>query len=301
MNHVPGARGDAPGEGIRSRRALRLVAALCLPLMAGGCMTTGARTTQEPVDEETAMAASPANIASLTDVISRNPSDPQAYNVRGTVLGRAGRHKEALADFDKAISLDPNYAQAYANRGLVYRQMRRPDAAVADYSRAIEIDANYAPAYLGRGIVYREQNQAMAAFEDFNRAISLRPNVAEAYYNRGLLYQAQRQHDYAIGDFDTAINLERRQPEPILIARGLSHMATNNFKAAAADLDQAVQRDPENLQAWMSRGLAYERLGDKEKAAGSYARALNLRNNYEPARAGFARVGGRTGQSYQTF
>lgn len=274
---------------------------LALPLIAGGCMTTGARTAAVPADEETATVASPANIASLTDVVSRNPNDPQAYNVRGTVLGRAGRHEEALADFNKAISLDPNYAQAYANRGLVHRQMKRPDAALADYTRAIEIDANYAPAYLGRGIVNREQRQAMAAFEDFNRAIALRPNVAEAYYNRGLLYQSQRQHNYAIGDFTTALGLMRQQREPILIARGLSHIAMNDFKAAAADLDLAVQGEPDNLQAWVSRGLAYERLGDKEKSAGSYARALQIRQNFEPARAGFARVGGRAGQSYQTF
>ena len=74
-----------------------------------------------------------------------------------------------------------------------------------------------------------------------------------------------------------------------------------NYQAAAADLDEAVQREPKNLQAWTSRGLAYERLGDKQKAAGSYAQALNIRQNYEPAKVGFNRVGGRLGQTYQTF
>ena len=53
--------------------------------------------------------------------------------------------------------------------------------------------------------------------------------------------------------------------------------------------------------AWTSRGLAYERLGDKEKAAGSYARAMNIKQDYDPARSGFARVGGQAGQTYQTF
>jgi hypothetical protein len=47
--------------------------------------------------------------------------------------------------------------------------------------------------------------------------------------------------------------------------------------------------------------LAYERLGQKDKAAGSYAKALNINGAYEPAKAGFARVGGKAGQSYQTF
>jgi Tfp pilus assembly protein PilF len=78
-------------------------------------------------------------------------------------------------------------------------------------------------------------------------------------------------------------------------------MAINDFKSAATDLDEAVKLQPDSLQAWTSRGLAYEKLGDKERAAGSYAQALTLRQNYEPAKVGFARVGGRQGQQYQTF
>jgi Tfp pilus assembly protein PilF len=61
---------------------------------------------------------------------------------------------------------------------------------------------------------------------------------------------------------------------------------------AASDLDEAVQDDPQNAELWISRGLAYERLGDRKKAATSYARAINLRPQDEAARTGFARVGG---------
>jgi Flp pilus assembly protein TadD len=60
-----------------------------------------------------------------------------------------------------------------------------------------------------------------------------------------------------------------------------------------------VDKDPRNLEAWTSRGLAYEKLGDKEKAAGSYARALNIDQNFQPAQAGFRRVGGQWGRTYQ--
>ena len=85
------------------------------------------------------------------------------------------------------------------------------------------------------------------------------------------------------------------------MARALSHLAVGDAKSATSDLDDAVQIEPRNLQAWTSRGLAYERLGQREKAAGSYARALNINDKYEPARTGFARVGGKVGQTYQTF
>ena len=60
--------------------------------------------------------------------------------------------------------------------------------------------------------------------------------------------------------------------------------------------------EPQNLQAWTSRGLAYERLGDKEKrAAGSYASALNINKDARARASGFARVGGSHSQTYQTF
>jgi len=67
------------------------------------------------------------------------------------------------------------------------------------------------------------------------------------------------------------------------------------------DLDEAVQLEPQNVKAWVSRGLAYERMGDKEKAAGSYAKALNIKQDYDQAKQGFARVGGKFGQTYQAF
>jgi Tfp pilus assembly protein PilF len=85
------------------------------------------------------------------------------------------------------------------------------------------------------------------------------------------------------------------------VARGLSYIAVKRYKDAADDLDSAVGIEPQNVAAWTSRGLAYERLNDKEKAAGSYARAMNINKDYKPASAGFERVGGKMGQAYQTF
>jgi Tfp pilus assembly protein PilF len=86
-----------------------------------------------------------------------------------------------------------------------------------------------------------------------------------------------------------------------LLARAVSYLALDKIKEAAADLDEAAQADPQNAQIWTTRGIAYERLGDKTKAASSYSRAINLRPRDEAARSGFARVGGKAGQSYDAY
>ena len=141
--------------GDQLARVLLFIAAAAL----AGCQTVGTSPTSEV--EENQYAASPANVASLTSVVQRNPNDPQAYNMRGSVLGQAGRNDEALADFNKAISLDPNFGQAYANRGLIQRKTGKLDQALADYGKALELDPS-AAFMQGRVKVVGDMGKVMA-------------------------------------------------------------------------------------------------------------------------------------------
>ena len=53
--------------------------ALLSAVAVGACTTVTMATSD---DEDTHYAAASTNIASLSDVIKHNPSDPQAYNMR---------------------------------------------------------------------------------------------------------------------------------------------------------------------------------------------------------------------------
>ena len=107
---------------IRMAGSLAFVLALAL----AGCQTGP---TGELATIEVAQGSS-ENISSLTSVIDRNPSDPEAYNVRGTAYGRGGRYREAMADFNKALELRPTFYQAYANRALIERFLGDQTAAL---------------------------------------------------------------------------------------------------------------------------------------------------------------------------
>jgi tetratricopeptide (TPR) repeat protein len=101
-------------------------------------------------------ASQAVNIASLTEVISSNPQDPGAYNMRGTAYGQQGRYNDALQDFNQALALNPGFYQALANRALVHRELGNSAQALADYTAAINANPAYDAAYIGRGNIYRE-------------------------------------------------------------------------------------------------------------------------------------------------
>lgn len=171
---------------------------------------------------------------------------------------------------------------------------------IASLGETIKNNPNDPQGYIKRGSALAQAGRTEDALADFNKAIALASDNADAYYNRGMLYQGEGQQQPAIDDFTTANALMPQQAAP-LVARAQSYLALDKSREAAADLDTAVQADPQNAQAWIARGMAYERLGEKTKAAGSYSRAMNLRPKDDAARTGFARVGGRPGQNYDTF
>ncbi|MDF2813678.1 MAG: tetratricopeptide repeat protein, partial [Microvirga sp.] len=106
--------------------SIRRFAPLTLTALAlglAGCdATTGGSVRRIAVVEEDTQGTSSVNIASLSDVIQRNPSDPGAYNTRGAAYARVGRYSDAISDFNRAVQIDPNYAPAYTNRALAFRQ-----------------------------------------------------------------------------------------------------------------------------------------------------------------------------------
>ena len=139
---------------------------------------------------------------------------------------------------------------------------------------------SYPPAYLGRGIVYRLQGSSAQALADFNKAIALRPDNAEAYYNRGLLYQSQRQHQFAIDDFSTAIGLSHAEGGAIRGARPElpRHQRQQGGGERSRRRRAARAEQPAGLDQPRPRLRAA--LNQKDKAAGSYAKALNINGNY---------------------
>ncbi len=73
-------------------------------------------------------------------------------------------------------------------------------------------------------------------------------------------------------------------------ARGLSYLALGDDENAFTDFNTAIRLNDNLAESWANQALVYEHRGDKERAARSYARALQLDPNYGPAKEGLART-----------
>eukprot|EP01042_Synura_sphagnicola_P030749 gene30749-39611_t len=112
MGGAPGRSHRMAGESLKAMDKSMLTSrnwliATGLALALAGCDTVsmGSGAGVAELQTENTEAAS-VNIGSLSEVINRNPNDPQAYNTRGAAYARIGRYSDAISDFTKAVQID---------------------------------------------------------------------------------------------------------------------------------------------------------------------------------------------------
>lgn len=179
---------------------------------------------------------------------------------------------------EAAVSLDPQVKASY-EEGLKLLEEEKYDEAIVAFAKATEVDPMFAPAYVGRGDALRAQEDYPAAANAYAMAIQRNDKLPKAFYGRAISQLEQGLTELAINDLNNAMDLDRNDP---LVAAKLGELLiTRNQDPAGAVrvLDNAIELDPENAEAYRFRGLAHAQLRHFEEAEQDLAKAVELKDD----------------------
>jgi tetratricopeptide (TPR) repeat protein len=147
--------------------------------------------------------------------------------------------------------------------------------------------------------VQRELRRLRTALNAAPGDVNLAGELARRYIERARVEGDPRYLGYA----QAALAPWWRQPappEPVLILRATLYQSMHRFAAALADLDQAVRRDSDNAQAWLTRATVQTVTGD---FAGGRASCMRLyaRAPETIVQACLSNVGGVSGQADASY
>jgi DNA-binding SARP family transcriptional activator len=124
--------------------------------------------------------------------------------------------------------------------------------------------------HLYRGSELLQDSRVHEAKEELEQALHLQPRdpkgqdlLAVVYFRLGLYPRAIQIYE--------SLKSETDQPS-LRINLALCYLKTGQAAAARMELEDVVRSSPEHRRAWGYLGLAYERLGDLEKAEGAFTR-----------------------------
>jgi adenylate cyclase len=176
----------------------------------------------------------------------------------------------------EAIDIDPNYAAAYRMMGFLYLDevwfgMTKSTAKSIERAeqmaqKAISLRGYKANDYLLLSSINILKNNFDEAIEYGEKAVELGPNNSNGYFMYGMALRFAGQYKEAISKFKKAIRLNPIKPIYLLNNLGWTYLQAKEYESTIVVFNEAIQRNPDYLFAYMGLSAAYNLSGDKKKS-----------------------------------
>jgi tetratricopeptide (TPR) repeat protein len=213
--------------------------------------------------------------ADFSRAVELDPSACGAFVGRAWVRMEVDRLEEAAADTEHALDINPDHAWALAVRGFIELQQVPPrtSEAQSDFENALESDPNLTEATFGLALVIGN-DETDRAFSLLDAAIERDPRCVEAIAVRGWT-RALKKDEEAMTDLNRAVEIDPRSPG-VLLTRGAVLMMRGAYSEALADFELVAKKLLPIRTAWVQMGYAHLGLNDFPAALAAFDHALEL-------------------------
>ena len=200
-----------------------------------------------------------------------SPDSAALWRVRGLVNLRQRDIEKAEEAFLKSVEIDPGAVDNYAQLARIYAASGRLDRAIEQYDAAAKAQPSNGTIRHFLGVLYEMTGKPDLAQQNYEKALELNSELAETKNN--LAYMISQQEE---GDLDRALRLaqEAKAAMPdsasaadtlgwVLYKRGVSSAAIGYLTEAVSIMPA---NDPNVGEIRMHLSMAYEEVGDREKA-----------------------------------
>ena len=264
----------------------------------------------------------PRALKDLDRAISLGAGYATPYYNRGNIHVRQGDLPGAVKDFSQGLELAGKDPYGYFSRGTAYLVLDKKNEAIQDFDAALRLKSGFAMAHNNRGLAYYHKGEYEKAIQDFDQALKIDPDLKSAYLRRGLARLQKAGCEQASGDISRGIDIglvfypdlaetagpavaspapQKRVRKPRVntayqkidavcdggaayYQRGVRYYASGKYDLALMDLNNAIWQNPGFGQAYRSRAMVYQKLGDPVQARADLDRADQLgdTNDFDP-------------------
>jgi len=202
----------------------------------------------------------------------------------------AAENAQARQLYRQAIDLDPSFGRAYGGLALSFaadfRNQWTPDGREAleragSMARtALEIDPEIPEVYWVLAYLSAQQHRHERALGLLRKAISLDPSFADAYALMGGVSTYIGRPFETLGLIRTAARLNPDAGYLYFLLLGRAYFFLDDWSQALINLDQALQRNPANLEAHIYRAAVLESAADHDAALWEREEILALQPDF---------------------
>lgn len=201
----------------------------------------------------------------------------------GVARGCAGRFEKAKAAFEECLSLTKDQNQVQHLTDVINHLESRKDDSSSNFF-LIQVQ-------LQRAFSELEAEDYDAASHRLENLLNLDPDNPSVLYNLGVCYSFMKRNDEALAVFEKVVEINPGVVAAFYNMGQIWLLNKRDFSKALHCFNSAIQQRPDYIGAHHQRGVAYELLGDLEKALECFKKTLELAPGAKQAEENLARVG----------
>lgn len=211
-------------------------------------------------------------LAVFERVLRRDPDNTLALRGRAGIRARSGEPALALGDLERVVASDPDCADCWYELGRIDLVTGRLDDARAHLGRCLSIDPRHAAAYAARAGVEQRQGRLQPALEDIEHALDLRPRHPGDLHNRAVILKSLGHEAEAIRQYQAVLQLD---PSSAGTHNNLAWLLATARDPALRDCHRAVEHARQAVAALRS-GAWLDTLATAHASCGAFDRAVEI-------------------------
>ena len=212
----------------------------------------------------------------FSEAIRINPSNYEAYKMRGIVHYSNYNYRSALKDMEKSANLNKGCTEC-----MFYLSKIHENIGDTAKSKKYLSELKESMLYSSASTHIRNGNYILNKFKNYKeaeghyiKAIDIYP-LAEAFYKIGYIRLQEKKFSESIVQFDKAIALDSTYYLAYAY-KGSALLSLNNYQEAVTYCSKSIAYSPEYADAYAYRGNAYYYLSILDKASADWKKAKEL-------------------------
>jgi len=218
----------------------------------------------------------------LENILTLNKDHIKANLLMGELMLAYARFLNSITYLEKSLELDYNQPKAHLLLGYAYKNINQNDNAINSFKKAININPDYKEAYIQLGQMYHLDNNNLAVTY-YDNALKIDPDDILVLYNKAVFFQSILEWNKALEAYAVLHKVDPFHADGHYNL-GFIHMELKLFDVATNNFSDAIYSNPKYYEAYYSRGICFETLGNIAQAESDYNRAIEINPDYDYAK-----------------
>lgn len=183
----------------------------------------------------------------------------------GTIQRQLGKLEEAEVSYSCAIALLQNLNTARQSRAMLYAEMERYQDAIEDYTILLKDEPKNENWLYERAMCRLLCSDTTGARLDLEFIDTFNPNSAKSRLGMAVVYKSQGQYAMAIELYNALLEANK-DSWSLLRDRAEVHYLSGRMGAALLDINESINKHPQDPMSFVLRAQIRYAKGDKEYA-----------------------------------